>query len=79
MIGPTIQDDLFSLLTRFRLYKFVLLGDIEKMYRQFLIRKDDRKYQKVLWLENEEIKEFQLNRVTFGFAPASLQYDACIS
>ncbi|XP_043471747.1 uncharacterized protein LOC122504630 [Leptopilina heterotoma] len=78
MVGPTIQDDLFCLLIRFRLYKFVLLGDIEKMYRQFLIREEDRKYQKVLWLENDEIKEFQLNRVTFGFAPASFLAIRCV-
>ncbi|XP_017791907.1 PREDICTED: uncharacterized protein LOC108573927 [Habropoda laboriosa] len=47
MVGPTIQDDINSLLLRFRLYKYVLTGDIEKMYRQFLVREEDRKFQRI--------------------------------
>lgn len=78
MVGPTIQDDLFTLLIRFRFYIYVLLADIEKMYRQFLIREEDRKYQKILWLENDEIKEFHLNTITFGLAPASFLAIRCL-
>ncbi|XP_041786603.1 uncharacterized protein LOC121601866 [Anopheles merus] len=33
MIGPTIQDDLMSILLRFIMSKFALVADIEKMYR----------------------------------------------
>lgn len=44
-IGPTLQDDLLSLLLRFRMHAYVITGDIEKMYRQFLVRPDDRAYQ----------------------------------
>lgn len=32
-IGPTIQGDLFTILTRFRTHNYVLSADIEKMYR----------------------------------------------
>lgn len=39
MTGPTIQKDIFSHMLRFRSYCYVLTGDIEKMYRQFKIRK----------------------------------------
>ena len=39
--GPTVQSDLFAILVRFRLPRFVLTTDIEKMYRQILIHKDD--------------------------------------
>jgi len=30
MVGPTIQDKLFSHLIRFRTYKYVITADIEK-------------------------------------------------
>ncbi|XP_065078929.1 uncharacterized protein LOC135701909 [Ochlerotatus camptorhynchus] len=32
--GPLIQDELLSLLLRFRKYEVALVGDVEKMYRQ---------------------------------------------
>ncbi|XP_063994322.1 uncharacterized protein LOC135171624 [Diachasmimorpha longicaudata] len=71
MIGPTIQDDLFSLVLRFRFHKYVLTGDIEKMYRQFWVREEDRKYQQILWRdETDKITTFQLNTVTFGLSAA---------
>ncbi|XP_076384171.1 uncharacterized protein LOC143262190 [Megalopta genalis] len=69
--GPTIQDDIFALLIRFRLHTYVLTGDIEKMYRQVLIRPEDRRYQRVLWRnERNEIADYELNTVTFGLCSA---------
>ena len=32
MVGPTIQDDIVSLILKFRLHKYVVTADIEKMY-----------------------------------------------
>lgn len=66
MTGPTIQDKLFSHLIRFRSYNYILSADIEKMYRQILLHEDDRRFQRILWRENGEIKTFQLNTLTFG-------------
>ncbi|XP_076384105.1 uncharacterized protein LOC143261872 [Megalopta genalis] len=69
--GPTIQDDIFALLVRFRLHTYVLTGVIEKMYRQVLIRPEDRRYQRVLWRnERNEIADYELNTVTFGLCSA---------
>lgn len=48
------------------------------MYRQFLIRKSDRKYQKILWFANDEVREFTLNTVTFGVAAAPFQAIRCL-
>ncbi|XP_043263915.1 uncharacterized protein LOC122404086 [Colletes gigas] len=72
LIGPTIQDTLFSILIRFRQHAFVLIADMEKMYRQIIVHPDDRKYQRILWREStaEAIKTFELNTITYGTAPA---------
>ena len=73
MVGPTIQNDLFSLLTRFRSHTYALTADIEKMYRQVLVHPDDALYQRILFRENqdESVKEFTLDTVTYGTACAS--------
>lgn len=73
MLGPTLQSDLFSILVRFRLHPYVVFADIEKMYRMIWIREEDRKLKQILWRynENEPIKTFTLNTVTYGTKPAS--------
>ncbi|XP_033361813.1 uncharacterized protein LOC117240065 [Bombus vosnesenskii] len=35
--GSKLQEGLFNILLRFRLHQYVLTGEIEKMYRQFLL------------------------------------------
>ena len=68
--GPKLQEDLFPLM-RFRFHQYVLTGDIGKMYRQILIRPEDRKYQQILWRNsNGEVETYQLNTVTFGLSGA---------
>ncbi|XP_063994422.1 uncharacterized protein LOC135171779 [Diachasmimorpha longicaudata] len=79
MIGPTIQEDIFSLLTRFLTHQYVLTGDIEKMYRQFWVRDEDRKYQRVWWKDsNGEPRVFELNTVTFGLSSAPYLAIRCL-
>jgi len=68
MVGPTIQDTLFSHLVRFRTYKYVLTADIEKMYLQVLVHPDERRYQRVLWRRNDKIETYQLNTLAFGIS-----------
>ncbi|KAK9675153.1 Protein of unknown function (DUF1759) [Popillia japonica] len=72
LTGPTIQDELFALLARFRTYAFVVTADVEKMYRQVWIHETDRKYQQILWRENpnQELQCYQLNTVTYGTTSA---------
>lgn len=70
LVGPTIQPKLFNHLLRFRTYKYVITADIAKMYRQIIVHPDDRRYQRVLWYHQGEIKTFQLNTVTFGVSSA---------
>ena len=72
MVGPTIQEDLFSIFSRFRSFLFALTADIEQMYRQIKVYPEDKVYQKIIWREtpNESLKIYELNRVTFGTASA---------
>ncbi|XP_076396344.1 uncharacterized protein LOC143265864 [Megachile rotundata] len=71
MIGPTIQPTLFEQLLRFRSHIYVLTADIEKMYRQVLVHPDDRRYQRIFWYHNGEIKVWELRTVTFGISSAA--------
>ncbi|XP_036317858.1 uncharacterized protein LOC118732860, partial [Rhagoletis pomonella] len=70
MVGATIQQELIITLLSFRLHRFAITADISKMYRQFLVEKDDRKFQLIIWRnkEDEPLQMFELNTVTYGLA-----------
>lgn len=74
MVGPNVQDGLFSLIVRFRTHMYAITADIENMYRQVEMHPDDRKFQKILWRENpnQPVKTFTLNTVTSGISSASV-------
>lgn len=71
-VGPTVQPESFDILLRSREKKYILTGDITKMYRQIWIHPSQRKYLRILWRSNLDapVKHFQLNTVTFGTACA---------
>lgn len=71
-VGPTIQDDLTSLIIRWRKYPIAFTADLEKMYRQIMIHNLDQKYQRILWRESpsDPIQDFKLLTVTYGTACA---------
>ena len=73
MIGPTIQQDLFSILIRFRKHAYAISADIEKMYRQVQIEPNQRPLQRILWRASpdEPLQVYELNTVTYGTAAAS--------
>lgn len=72
LVGPTIQQDLVSILLRFRSHRIVICADIEKMYRQVLIKPDERNLQCILWRFSpaEALKTYTLNTVTYGTTAA---------
>jgi hypothetical protein len=45
LLGPTIQQDLYSIVFRFRTDKIDFTADIAQMYRQVRIHQDDRNLQ----------------------------------
>lgn len=78
--GPVVQDDLFSILLRFRQHKYVLTGDIQKMYRQVLINEPQRKLQLILWRydKSQPLETYQLNTITYGTASAPYLSTRCL-
>ncbi|XP_055622509.1 uncharacterized protein LOC129766080 [Toxorhynchites rutilus septentrionalis] len=46
LVGPVIQDDLLSIILRFRTFPVALVADIEKMYRQILLHPNDTPFQR---------------------------------
>lgn len=50
--GPMLQDELFSIMVRFRKHEYVFSADIGKMYRQILVDPRETKYQVIVWREN---------------------------
>ncbi|XP_028170934.1 uncharacterized protein LOC114360418 [Ostrinia furnacalis] len=74
MNGPVLQEDLRSIIMRWRMHKVCFVSDIEKMYRMILIQKEDADFQRVLWRQNtsisDEVKHYRLLTVTFGTASA---------
>lgn len=71
-VGPKLQSDLFNILIKFRTFPFAVSADIEKMYRQILISKEDSDFQRILWrLDSQnQITHFRLLTVTYGTACA---------
>ncbi|XP_062533245.1 uncharacterized protein LOC134202207 [Armigeres subalbatus] len=47
--GPIVQDELLSLLVRFRKYEVALVADIEKMYRQVQVHAEDTRLQRIFF------------------------------
>ncbi|XP_028042418.1 uncharacterized protein LOC114252108, partial [Bombyx mandarina] len=79
-VGPVVQNDLMSILLRFRQHKYVLSGDIEKMFRQVMLDEAQRHLQLILWRDNETqpLRTLQLNTVTYGTASAPYLTTRCL-
>lgn len=69
---PPPQRDIFDLLINLRCNKYVFTTDIQKMYRQILIAENDKKFQRILWRENQldTLKCLELQTVTYGTSSA---------
>ena len=72
LVGPVVQRDLVNKIIRFRLAPFVFICDIEKMYRQIIMNKEDQDLQRFIWRasEDEPLRDCRLTTVTFGEASA---------
>uniref|UniRef100_A0A8D8WZP0 Integrase catalytic domain-containing protein n=1 Tax=Cacopsylla melanoneura TaxID=428564 RepID=A0A8D8WZP0_9HEMI len=70
--GPTLYNDLFELLVKFRMFPIAALSDVKKMFLQVYVREEDRRFQKFLWRDSpqEELQTFEMQRVVFGMKPS---------
>lgn len=68
MAGPTIQNDILPILLRFEQYRYVVSGDIEKMYRQLLNTPNQNCLLRILWRGSPDIllDVFELYTTTYG-------------
>jgi hypothetical protein len=66
--GPNLQQDLQSLLIKWRQYRFAFTADLEKMFRQIWLNKQDQNLQLIVWrdTENTKLRHFKLTTVTYG-------------
>ncbi|GJQ70063.1 hypothetical protein Trydic_g5538, partial [Trypoxylus dichotomus] len=73
MVGPKLQQDLFDIVCRFRLYAYVITADVAKMYRQVRINEQCMPFQRILWRmsDKSDVEIFELTAVTYGTASAS--------
>lgn len=78
--GPNIQDDMISILLRFRIHNVVVCADIAKMYNMVNIQEHQRCLQKIYWRSspNENLKVFKLNTVTYGTTSAPFLAIRCL-
>nr|XP_049706131.1 uncharacterized protein LOC126056603 isoform X1 [Helicoverpa armigera] len=80
MVGSTLQDDLLSILLRFRQHMIVVRADIEKMYRVTIVNDIHKPLQKILWRAEptHPLKTYTLNTGTYGTASAPFLATRCL-
>lgn len=78
--GPTLQNDLFSIVCRFRTHQYVISADITKMYRQICLESSHWDYQRVFWRNNpsEPIQIYNLTTITFGVSSSPYLAIRCL-
>jgi hypothetical protein len=81
MVGPKIQQDLISIVLRFRMHIYAMTTDISKMNRQIRVHPEDYDLQRILWRKSsdEPLKQYQLLTVTYGRAPAPFLATRCLN
>ncbi|KAJ8941107.1 hypothetical protein NQ318_019112 [Aromia moschata] len=66
--GPKLQTDVVTMFLHFRLFSIAFIADLRQMYRQILVNKKFRCFQRILWRThpNEPLATYELNTVSFG-------------
>lgn len=79
--GPNTQNELFNILVLFRLHRYVLFSDIQKMFREVILNPKHCALQNILWRDapNKEIQCAQLQTVTYGLKSSTFLATRCLN
>ena len=68
MVGPNLLNNLVSTITRFRLGKYAVSGDIEQKFHQISVSPKERDALRFLWRENSNkvVSDYKMNVHLFG-------------
>lgn len=79
--GPCIQEELVSIMARFRTHRYAIGVDIKKMYRQIWVTESQYDYQRILWRKNPDqpLNTYCLKTVTYGVITASYLPTVCLN
>lgn len=69
-VGPKLHNDISTIITNFRRYRYVFTTDVKQMFRSIDLDTDDRCYQLIYWRDNPQktLSIYQLNTVTYGLS-----------
>lgn len=72
LVGPPIQDEVFSHLLRWREFPVAVTSDICKMFRQIFVHNDNYKWQMIWWRDDpsQPLMPYYLCTVIYGTASA---------
>ena len=82
-VGPTLLNDMCSILHRFRLHKYGISTDIEKAFIHVTLDEKDRDYTRFLWLSNPTDPEsvfntYRFKSVSFGSVSSPFMLHAAL-
>ena len=80
MVSPVIQNYLLAIILRFRMHRYVIIADIEKLFRQIRVHPSDYPLQRILWRSSssQPLRTFELTTVTYGTASAPYLATKCL-
>jgi hypothetical protein len=72
MVGPTIQNEMYDTLLRFRLHRNAFTAHIGKMYRQVRVNPSNSNFLRIVWSKDFNLppEEYPLLTVTYEMASA---------
>ena len=80
IVGPTIQEHLFSIPNCFRFTRIPLSADVAKIYPQVALDCPDKDFHRILWRDTSAdiLKHYHMKRVTWGVASSAFHSTRCL-